>query len=297
MAWDDLFKGDCLECLSLIKDRCVDLVLVDLPYGTTNCEWDSVIPLEPLWKQLRRVAKPNAAIVMTCDQPFTTTLIHSNIKEFRYCWTWVKGYSTGFMNANKMPLKNTEDVAIFYRRLPTYNPQGIVATMASSKAQHGTKSDIYNDDSKSFDREHYKAPFGFGLDPNLRKRGNVAGVYDNNGVSGSEYKKEFVNYPRQTISLGKEGNVDKPVHPTQKPLALMSYFIKTYSNPGDTILDCAMGSGTTGIAALALDRNFIGIEKDSEYYGLAKKRIEAARSPFDKFRTRPQRIERTRRAR
>lgn len=261
MAWSELHKGNCLDVLYDFEIGRADLILADLPYGTTECEWDSVIPLEPLWKMLRRVTNERAAIVLTCDQPFTSVLIASNLEDFRYRWTWVKNNPTGFMNANRMPLKNVEDVAVFYRRLPTYNPQGIV--WAGKKRN---------------------------------SRGSVGRAYGGHGISNDNIETEYTNHPRQTLNFGRAGVIDKAVHPTQKPLALMAYFIKTYSNPGDTVLDCCMGSGTTGVAALNLDRNFIGIEKDPVYYGLAEKRIRSASSPFDPFRKKrkPERVQRVR---
>jgi site-specific DNA-methyltransferase (adenine-specific) len=243
-----LIMGDCLEGMKSLADGSVDLVLADLPYGTTDCEWDSIIPLEPLWKELRRVAKRSAAIVLTADQPFTTALIASNLKEFRYCWTWVKEMPTGFLNAKKMPLKNTEDVCVFYRELPTYNPQGVVSSPFNKHA----------------------------------KRGSTGGIYAKNGLRyDSDYIPEFVNYPKQTIRCGK----DMPqVHPTQKPVFLMSYLIKTYTNEHETVLDVCMGSGSTGVACQATNRNFIGFERDPAYFELSKRRIGEAASPFDNFR-------------
>lgn len=274
MAWDELYKGDCLQVMNELDTGRADLILCDLPYGTTECAWDSVIDLVPLWKHFHRIAKESAAIVLCADEPFTSRLVMSNVEEFRYRWTWIKRNPTGFMNANRMPLKNVEDVCVFYRRLPVYNPQGIKYT--------GKKRN---------------------------SRGSVGRAYGGHGISNDNIETEYTNHPRQTLDFGRDGTIDKAVHPTQKPLALMSYFVRTYSNPGDTVLDCCMGSGTTGVAALALDRNFIGIEQDSNYYALAKKRIAQARSPFDRFRgqttvqrsedarpsgTRPTRVKRTR---
>lgn len=244
----NLIKGDCMTAMRDIEDGSVDMVLADLPYGTTDCEWDSIIPLDPLWAELRRVTKRNAAIVLTADQPFTTALIGSNLKDFRYCWTWVKEMPTGFLNAKKMPLKNTEDVCVFYRELPTYNPQGVVASPFNKHA----------------------------------KRGSTGGIYAKNGLRyDSDYIPEYVNYPKQTIRCGK----DMPqVHPTQKPIKLMAYLIKTYTNERDTVLDVCMGSGSTGVACAATNRNFIGIEMDPAFFELSKRRILEAKSPFDNFR-------------
>ena len=234
-----LLLGDCLEKMKEIPDGSVDMVMCDLPYGTTACKWDSVIPFEPLWEQYRRITKRNAAIVLTASQTFTTALIHSNIKEFRYCWQWVKPYTTGFMNANKMPLRNTEDVCVFYRELPTYRPQGV---KESGKKQ-------------------------------VRRKDKDSTIYADMGLQAGEYTQAFTNYPRQTIEFGREG---KTVHPTQKPVALMEYLIRTYTNEGETVLDNCMGSGTTGVASVNTGRRFIGIERDEAYFAIAKKRIEDA---------------------
>ncbi len=234
-----LHEGNCLEVMAKLAPESVDLILCDLPYGTTPCLWDVLIPFEALWKQYRRVAKRNAAIVLTSDQPFTTTMIASNYSEFRYCWTWKKPYATGFMNANKMPLKNTEDVCVFYRKLPTYNPQGIVEVNKSK----------------------------------ITKRANSTSVYNNMALKeGAAFTQRFTNYPRQVIEFAREKG--KTIHPTQKPVALMEYMIRTYTNEGDTVLDNCMGSGSTGVACKNLNRSFIGIELDPQHFETAKKRIE-----------------------
>lgn len=231
--------GDCLELMKDIPDGSVDMILCDLPYGTTACKWDTVIPFAPLWEQYKRVTKKNAAIVLTASQPFTTALISSNMQQFRYCWQWVKPYTTGFMNANKMPLKNTEDVCVFYRELPTYSPQGIIR---SGKKQNRCK----DKDST---------------------------IYADMGLKAGEYEQAFTNYPRQTIEFSREGAT---VHPTQKPVALMEYLIRTYTNEGETVLDNCMGSGTCGVASLNTNRRFIGIERELKYFDIARQRIEAA---------------------
>jgi site-specific DNA-methyltransferase (adenine-specific) len=230
----NLMQGDCLELMKQIPDGSVDMVLTDPPYGTTACKWDSVIPFEPMWEQLKRVTKKNGAIVMTASQPFTSALGASNLPDLRYSWSWRKSAATGHLNAKRMPMSDFEDVMVFYRFQPTYNPQGLV-------------------------------PYG-----KLTRRGGNGGCY---GGSGKENLQEFTNYPRRTLEIASEG---KTVHPTQKPVALMEYLIKTYTNEGETVLDFTMGSGTTGVAAKNLNRNFIGIELDTEYFRIAKERIEAA---------------------
>lgn len=234
-----LMQGDCLERMKELPDGGVNMVLTDQPYGTTACKWDSVIPLEPMWEQLKRVIKPNGAIVMTASQPFTTTLIASNMKMFRHNWVWDKGYSTGFANANKMPMKGFEDVLVFYSKLPTYNPQGIVK-----------------------------------IKPKARKRasGGAGEVMGKNGTENKEYVSKYSNYPNGFIKTKKE----KTKHPTGKPVALMEYLIKTYTNEGETVLDFTCGSGTTGVAAVNTGRSFIGIEMDDHYFSIAEQRIAEA---------------------
>ena len=229
----DLIHGDCLEEMKRIPDGSVDAVICDPPYGTTACRWDTVIPLEPMWEQLKRVTKKNGAIVLFGSQPFTSALVMSNPKMFRYVWHWHKGYSTGFANCNKMPMKSFEDVCVFYKKLPTYNPQGLV------------------DSGK------------------INKRGSAQESMGRTGCIGGEYTQIKTNYPTDEIRTKKE----RTQHPTGKPVALMEYLIKTYTNEGETVLDFTMGSGTTGVACKNLNRNFIGIELDKEYFEIAKERI------------------------
>lgn len=225
--------GDCLDVFDLVlADASVDLILCDLPYGTTQNKWDSVIAFEPLWREYKRVCR--GAVVLTASQPFTTTLIASNLKDFRYAWVWEKSAATGHLNAKHMPMKLHEDVAVFYAGKPTYNPQGLV-------------------------------PYG-----KVTKRGNNGGNF---GVSGNENFQEYTNYPRSILRFPTD---PKPVHPTQKPVALMEYLIRTYTNEGDTVLDNCMGSGTTGVACANTGRRFIGIEKDPKYFAIAEQRIEEA---------------------
>lgn len=231
-------NGDCLEVMRDIPDRCVDMVLADPPYGTTACKWDSVIPFEPMWEALRRVTKPRAAIVMTASQPFTSALVMSNPKMFAYEWIWIKTKITGVLNAKKMPVRKHEQVLVFCTTKST-----------------GT----------------YNAQ---GLVP----KGTITtqgGQSDNYGERSSEpYIQEWTNWPRDVLDVASEGNT---VHPTQKPVALMEYLIKTYTNENDVVLDFTMGSGTTGVACINLNRRFIGIEKDASYFNLAKTRITKAR--------------------
>ena len=229
-----LIEGDCLEQMKTIADGSVDMVLCDLPYGTTACKWDSVIPFEPLWEQYRRVTKKNAAIVLTASQPFTSVLGASNVTSLRYAWVWEKGSATGHLNAKRMPMKLHEDVLVFSEKAHNYYPQDL-------------------------------KPYG-----KVTRRGSNG---DNFGKSGTENFQEWTNYPRSILRFPAEG---KSIHPTQKPVALMEYLIRTYTNEGETVLDNTMGSGTTGVACANTGRDFIGIERDHDYFAIAKGRIEAA---------------------
>jgi len=229
-----LLQGDCLELLPTLDAGSVDMVLADPPYGTTACKWDSIIPLEPMWEQLKRVIKPNGAIVMTASQPFTTTLISSNMKMFKYCWYWKKNRATGVLNSKKQPLREVEEVAVF--NVKKYIPQGLVEVNQPSR---NSKKD-----------------------------------YDNYGTGTcKEYTQKFTNYPRQVLEFD---SVQRTIHSTQKPVPLMEYMIKTYTNEGETVLDFTMGSGTTGVACKNLNRGFIGIELDAGYFQIAQERIRAA---------------------
>jgi len=231
----DLRLGNCLEILPTLPDDSVDMLMVDLPYGTTACKWDSIIPLDELWKQYNRICKKSAAMVFTAQQPFTTTLASSNLENLRYEWIWEKPQGTNPMNAKVMPLKAHENVLVFYRAKPTYNPQMWLST-----------------------------PYG-GFKSDTAKIGEVYG----SAQSKHRDNPEGTRYPKSVQKWKQE----KGYHPTQKPVSMMEYLIKTYSNEGDTVLDNTMGSGTTGVASIMSKRNFIGIEMDSNYYEIAKKRI------------------------
>jgi len=236
-----LMLGNCLERMNEIPYRSVDMVLVDPPYGKTACKWDSVIPLEPMWKQLKRVTKPNAAIVSTASQPFTSVLVMSNLKAFKQSLVWDKGKGSNPLLAKKRIMQSHEDILVFcYGRLP-YNPQ-----MRKGKP--------------------YKAPRTGGNRTN-RIVGATADAqgFKQQDNSGFRYPLSVLSY---SIHCGSK------LHPSQKPVGLMEYLLKTYTNPHNTVLDFAMGSGTTGVAAKKLDRNFIGIELDPEYFKVAKKQIK-----------------------
>ena len=227
-----LFQGDCLDLMASIPDGSVDMILCDLPYGTTQNKWDSVIPFEPLWAHYKRICK--GAIVLTAQPPFDKALGASNLGQLRYEWIWQKTKATGHLNAKRQPMKSHENILVFYKKLTTYNPQGLV-----------------------------RKPF-----PTIRKGGDNGTNY---GKSDKDALQEFENYPRSVLSISSEGHT---VHPTQKPVALMEYLIKTYTNEGDVVMDNCMGSGTTGVACANTGRNFIGIEKDPTYFAAAKARIE-----------------------
>jgi site-specific DNA-methyltransferase (adenine-specific) len=255
----DLRLGDCLDVMATLADNSVDLILCDLPYGTTACKWDSVIPFEPLWTQYRRIAKPSAAIVLTASQPFTTALIASNMEMFKYCLVWEKTRATGHVHAKNKPMKSHEDVCVFSggttvhasqsKSRMTYNPQGLVRV----------------------DRESYRPSRG------ERLSDEADALYSVRPSHKKTIRQEFEGYPRSVIKIASEHNVGAGAfHPTQKPVALMEYLIRTYTNEGDTVLDSCMGSGTTGVAAMRTGRNFIGIERDESYFAIADKRITEA---------------------
>lgn len=232
-----LMMGDCLERMVEIEDGSVDLVLTDPPYGTTDCKWDALIPFEPMWEQVWRVLKPNGASVFTASQPFTSALVMSQVKRFKTSWVWNKKQSGGFATAKYHPLKVTEDILIFGKSRVNYNPKMRIGQM--------------------------------------RKRGGSKKENEIQSGLKSEYVKENNEYyPTNIIEIvnPRLGTV----HPTQKPVALMEYLIRTYTNEGETVLDFTMGSGTTGVACANTNRNFIGIERDPAYFQIAKDRIEEA---------------------
>lgn len=229
-----LMHGDCIERMKEIPDGSVDMILADPPYGTTACKWDSIIPLEPMWEQLKRVIKPNGAIVMTASQPFTTTLIASNMKMFKYCWVWDKKSAANVMNAKYSPLKIHEDVVVFGG---CYRPQKV---KGKGRWKGGKKK---------------------------------PSEIDNVNIPGRYWSDEY--YPKSILQFSNASQKGK-CHPTQKPVALMEYLIKTYTNECETVLDFTMGSGTTGVACKNLNRSFIGIEFDDGYFNISKERIDSA---------------------
>ena len=223
-----------------IPDQSIDCIITDPPYWSTKCSWDTVIPFDKMWEQLKRIIKPNGAIVLFWSEPFSSALRMSNIKMYKYDWVWVKS-PTGFLNAKKMPMKSVENIAIFYNKLPTYNPQGIVKIKNKTIRNHSTKIN--------------KTSIGLST--------------HNGGRLGDSYTQSFTGYPNQTLIFSNE----KGLHPTQKPVALIEYLIKTYTNEWDTVLDFTMGSGTTAIACINTNRNYIGFELDKWYFDIANERI------------------------
>jgi site-specific DNA-methyltransferase (adenine-specific) len=230
----DLRLGDCLEVMKYIPDKSVDAIICDLPYGTTRNKWDSVINLDALWMQYKRICK--GAIVLTAQTPFDKVLGVSNLKMLKYEWIWKKESGTGFLNAKKAPLKDHENVLVFYEKQPTYNPQ-----------------------------------MRTGFKPYICKQGHVGSNYGKVNPENIT-QSNGDRYPLTIIEFKRDKN---KIHPTQKPVALMEYLVKTYTNQGDTVLDNCMGSGTTGVACKNLGRYFIGIEQDAKYFEIAKSRIYA----------------------
>lgn len=230
-----LHLGDCLELMKAIPDASVDLILCDLPYGTTQNKWDSVIPFDQLWAEYERIC--TGAFVLTASQPFTSALIMSRPNLFKYAWVWEKSAATGHLNAKKMPMKLHEDILVFSKIAAKYRPQGLM-------------------------------PFN----KTVRRGSNGS----NFGESGKENFQQFTNYPRSILRIPSDA---RPVHPTQKPVALMEYLIRTYTDEGDTVLDNCMGSGTTGVACMNTGRRFIGMEQLPEYFDIACARIERSIEP------------------
>lgn len=244
-----LIHGDCLEKLKDIPDSSVDFILTDPPYGTTACKWDTVIPFEPMWKELKRVIKPNAAIALFGSEPFSSALRMSNIKEFKYDWIWKKSKPNGWQHAANMPMKTTELISIF-----SLAPMGHINLLAEKRMRYYPQGVI---DAGTFTVKKFTHGESMGARPN--QVGKVC-------KSKTGYPSNFLEYKNV---IGKQVK-----HPTQKPVALLEYLIKTYTLEGETVLDFTMGSGSTGVACKNLSRNFIGIEKDEKYFEIAKKRIE-----------------------
>ena len=244
----DLKQGDCLELMKSLPDKSVDMILCDLPYGTTACKWDSIIPFDKLWEQYKRIVKDKRAIVLFGAEPFSSYLRTSNLDWYKYDWIWVKNNAAGFVNAKLKPMNKHEVISIFSngktancnKNNMTYYPQGLI----------------------EYNRKHRS---------NYKR--NKDNTYWRPSNDGKVYNQQYTNYPTTVLEFRKP---PKPVHPTQKPVALCEYLIKTYTNEGETVLDNCMGSGTTGVACVNTDRNFIGIEKDDHYFKVATERINQA---------------------
>ncbi len=235
-CYAQVFLGDCLELYKNIEQKSIDLILTDLPYGTTACKWDTIIPFDKLWEMVNYLLKPNGAFITTASQPFTSALVMSNPKMYKYDWIWNKRKATGHQLVKKQPLRLKEDILVFYSNQPTYNPQMTEGKPYKSKP----------------------------------RKNNIDGVY---GIVGEHRNNNNgVRYPKNIIEFSF---VHKPIHPTEKPIALFEYLLKTYSDEKMAIFDPCMGSGTTGAACKNLNRNFIGIEKDEAYFKIAEQRINA----------------------
>jgi len=236
-----LFKGDCLEVMKQIESGSVDAIITDPPYGTTACKWDSVIDFTLMWEQLNRIIKPNGAIVLFGSEPFSSALRMSNIKNYKYDWKWLKSRTTGFQMARKRPMKDYEDILVFYSKQPTYFNTELIEL------------------EKPINSWRKNGKGGNGLNEVKTKK---------------DRKQTHTNFNRQTLKFNNEHNVGKLKHPTQKPVALMEYLIKTYTNERETVLDFTMGSGSAGVACVNTKRNFIGIEQDDKYFEIAEQRIK-----------------------
>ncbi len=234
-----LYNGDCLEVMKTIPDKSIDAIITDPPYGTTACKWDSVIPFGLMWKQLNRIIKDNGAIVLFGSEPFSSALRMSNIKNYKYDWVWEKSISSNFALSKKQPQKKHEIISIFYKKQPTYNPQMVLGK-----------------------------PY---IDNRTKARTSIS-VGDKKTLKRKPINNKGFRYPKSVQFFNNPNN--KNIHPTQKPIALMEYLIKTYTNELETVLDFTMGSGTTGVACCNLNRDFIGIELDKEYFKIAEQRIK-----------------------
>lgn len=234
-----LHLGCCLELMAEIPDKSIDMICCDMPYGTTNCRWDTTLDLQLMWQHYRRIAKDNAAIVLFAQTPFDKVLGCSNLDWLKYEIIWEKTHPTGHLNAKKMPMKAHENILVFYKNLPTYNPQKTSGHIRKTAVKRGDKTPVYGKQSFS------------------------ALSYDSTE-----------RYPRSVLTMPSDKQKSK-LHPTQKPLVLIEWLIKTYTNAGDTVLDNCMGSGTTGMACMNLDRNFIGMELDQKYFEIARRRLAA----------------------
>ena len=254
MKENTVIQGDCLEIMKDIPDGSVDMILADLPYGTTACKWDTIIPFEPLWEQYKRVIKPNGAIVLTASQPFTSALLMSNPKMFKYCWVWEKTRATGHVHAKNKPMKRHEDICVF-----SPAPMGHISLLGLNRMRYNPQGLVKN------------------LLPTVRKKGGSSDVVQGKRPSHRDTLQEYNNYPTSILRVASES---RNSHPTQKPVALFEYLIKTYTNEGDLVLDNCAGSGTTAIACINTKRNYILIEKEQEYIDIINKRLTSTPLPL-----------------
>lgn len=236
-----LIQGDCLQEMKTLEPQSVDCILTDLPYGTTACSWDVIIPFAPMWAQVKRALKPRGVFVTTASQPFTSKLVMSNLEWFKYEWIWIKKRPVGYLNSGKQPMRKTENICVFCEGQSIYNPQDLIRG-------------IYHNSR-----------------PSKSNRGGGNSIYGSEREMGDS---EFSNYPSDILQFDNDNHLTD--HPTQKPVALYAYLIRTYTNEGDTVLDMCMGSGTTLMACVQTGRNGIGIELDESYFKISQARIAAA---------------------
>lgn len=230
-----IHNGDCLEVMKLIPDGSIDLIICDLPYETTYCSWDTIIPFEPLWEAYKRIIKPNGAMLLFANGMFTYKVMDSNPKDFKYNYIWIKNNCTNFPNAKRQPMRRHEQILVFYKKQPTYNPQGLVPVTKNRERHNEKMGDSFNCES-------------------LQKN----------------YIQEFKNYPSDVLNFDRD---KVNFHPTQKPIKLLEHLILTHSNPGDLVLDNCAGAGSTLIAAKNTNRNYVGIEKEEKYFKIIEERL------------------------
>jgi site-specific DNA-methyltransferase (adenine-specific) len=246
----DLRKGDCLELMKGIPDKSIDAIICDLPYGTTACKWDSVLPLDKLWAEYKRTLKPNGVVVLTSTEPFTSMLIGSNIKDFKYCWYWDRCIKSNFLNAKHQPIRHIETIPVFYNKKPTYNP------ILKPKRKDQVRWNNIPSKQKQTDT--------------LSTVGYLKNRFERREIPlDMDYPTEMLVFSLPSANKGRN-------HPTEKPVELMEYLIKTYTNENEIVLDNTMGSGTTGVACVNTNRGFIGMELDDKYFEIAKARINEA---------------------
>lgn len=249
LSTNKLYQGDCLKVMSQIESKSIDLILCDLPYGITGCSWDSIVPFKPLWEHYERIIKETGAIVLTASQPFTSALIMSNLKLFRYEWIWEKERPTNFAVLSKQVGKVHENICVFYKKQPVYNPIKEPAKQPKNNIKRKSQKDYMN------------------IVEHTGMASKISNGYDNK-----------TRYPRSVLKISRGTRHSKRYHPTQKPVVLFEYLIKTYTDKGDLVLDNCAGAGTTGIACINLERNYILIEKESKYITIIKKRLREARN-------------------